>query len=103
MDMTDESWKADLSPILNAKFMTANYDAREALMDTAASMTAAGIRLRSLSRKRKNRMAIFQPHSSRENTTSKSDHESAPGIYVYDFGQKSFWRGARSLARRRRD
>jgi alpha-L-rhamnosidase len=89
--MTDESWKADVSPILNAEIYDGEtYDARRtqtgwdtAAFDDSRWHTAELVK----PQEPKIEWQYFQPIRAEKTQPAKVITNPEPGIYVYDFGQ----------------
>jgi alpha-L-rhamnosidase len=88
---TDESWKADVSPILSAEIYDGEtFDARrvQAGWDTAAFSDTQWPSASVVSPHEPQIVAqYFQPIREERVLTAKSITSPSPGVYVYDFGQ----------------
>ena len=88
---TDESWKADVSPILSAEIYDGEtYDARrvQSGWDTAAFTDAHWHPVELVSPHEPQIIAqYFQPIRQEKVLTANAISNPSPGVYVYDFGQ----------------
>lgn len=88
---TDESWKANVSPILGAELYDGEtYDARQVQpgWDTAVFADAKWPSVSIVSPNVPQIVAqYFQPIREQKVITAKSITSPSPGVYVYDFGQ----------------
>jgi alpha-L-rhamnosidase len=88
---TDESWKADISPILSAEIYDGEtYDARRVQpgWDTALFSDAKWRAVNLVSPQEPQIVAqYFQPIREEKVLTAKAITNPSPGVYVYDFGQ----------------
>jgi alpha-L-rhamnosidase len=88
---TDESWKADVSPILSAEIYDGEtYDARQVQpgWDTASFSDEKWHSVSIVSPKEPQIVAqYFQPIREEKVMTAKAITNPSPGVYIYDFGQ----------------
>jgi alpha-L-rhamnosidase len=88
---TDESWKADVSPILSAEIYDGEtYDARQVQpgWNTASFSDEKWHSVSIVSPKEPQIVAqYFQPIREEKVMTAKAITNPSPGVYIYDFGQ----------------